>query len=157
MSIIFHKDFFGNLVPPAYILTKANNDRIYTLNCTEKNYFFKFNAPDVIQFKTYMLTDNEKNPAYDSIVEGQFIEVDGFGRFIISDVDTESKGQNLECKSCEAIGTETMLGQKYLELFTINMGTTGSIDHVKFYNLSNPEKSLLHLVLENARIGPSDM
>ncbi len=148
MSIIFHKDFFGNLVPPAYILTKANNDRIYTLNCTEKNYFFKFNAPDVIQFKTYMLTDNEKNPAYDSIVEGQFIEVDGFGRFIISDVDTESKGQNLECKSCEAIGTETMLGQKYLELFTINMGTTGSIDHVKFYNLSNPEKSLLHLVLE---------
>ena len=148
MSIIFHKDFFGNLVPPAYILTKANNDRIYTLNCTEKKYFFKFNAPDVIQFKTYMLTDNAKNPAYDSIVEGQFIEVDGFGRFIISDVDTESKGQNLECKSCEAIGTETMLGQKYLELFTINMGTTGSIDHVKFYNLSNPEKSLLHLVLE---------
>ncbi|NBI93103.1 hypothetical protein D3Z45_21650 [Lachnospiraceae bacterium] len=139
---------FGNLVPPAYILTKANNDRMHVIECTEKKYFLKFNAPDVIQFKTYMLIDEMKNLAYDSIVEGKFIEVDGLGRFIISNITTESKGNNFEYKDCEAIGIEVMLGQKYLELFTINMGTTESIDGVKFYNLANPDKSLLHLALE---------
>lgn len=139
---------FSNLLPPAYILTKANNDRTHTLNCIEKKYFFKFNAPDVIQFKTYMLIDNMKNAAYDSIAEGKFIEVEDLGRFIISSVDTNSQGKKFESKDCEAISIETMLGQKYLELFTINMGTTESIDEVKFYNLADPSKSLLHLALE---------
>ena len=147
MSIRFNKDIFNNLVPPAFIFTKANNDRLHTLNCTEKKYYFKFNSPDVIEFKTYMLTDNVKNPAYDSLVEGQFIEVEDIGRFIISDVSIESKSKEFECKDCKAIGIETMLGQKYLELFSINMGTTESIDKVKFYNLANPNKSLLHLAL----------
>ena len=94
-----------------------------------------------------MFVDNQKSIAYDSIVEGQYIEVEELGRFIISSVNVGSKGKEFEYKDCEAIGIETMLGQKYLELFTINMGTTESIDGVKFYNLANPEKSLLHLVL----------
>lgn len=148
MSMNFNKDIFSNIVPPAYILTKANNDRMHILDCTKKKYYFKFNLPDTIQFTTYMLIDNMKNPAYDSIVEGQFIEVEELGRFIISNIKTVSQGHLFEYKDCEAIGTEVMLGQKYLELFTINMGTTESIDGVKFYNLSNPEKSLLHLALE---------
>ncbi len=95
-----------------------------------------------------MLIDNQKNPSYGSIVEGQFIEVDGLGRFVISNVKVESKGEYFESKDCEAVGLEVMLGQKYLELFTINMGTTESIDGVKFFNLANPSKSLLNLVLE---------
>lgn len=148
MSISFHTNLFDGTVPPAYILTKANHDRMHVLDCTEKKYFFKFNAPDIIQFQCYMLMDNMKNPAYDSIIEGQFIEVEELGRFILSSVKTESKGQSLEYKDCEAIGLETMLGQKYLELFTVNMGTAESIDGVQFYSLSNPNKSLLHLVLE---------
>lgn len=148
MSIQFHANLFHRPSPPAYILTKANHDRLHILDCTEKKYFFKFNAPDVIQFTSYMRTDNRKNPAYDSIVEGQFIEVENLGRFMLSSVKTESKGQNFEYKDCEAVGLETMLGQKYLELFTVNMGTTESIDGVKFYNLANPDQSLLHLVLE---------
>ena len=148
MSLSFHTNLFDRTVPPAYILTKANHDRMHVLSCTEKKYFFKFNAPDIIQFKSYMQMDNVKNPAYDSITEGQFIEVEELGRFILSSVKTEAKGQRLECKDCEAVGLETMLGQKYLKLFTVNMGTTESIDGVKFYNLSNPDKSLLHLVLE---------
>lgn len=114
----------------------------------EKKYFFKFNAPDVIQFKSYMFVNSQKNIAYDLIIEGQYIEVEELGRFIISSVNISSKGKEFEYKDCEAIGLETMLGQKYLELFTINMGTTESIDGVKFYNLENPDKSLLHLVLE---------
>lgn len=118
------------------------------MDCTEKKYTFKFNAPDVIQFKSYMLVNNQRNIAYDSIVEGQYIEVEGFGRFIISSVNVGSQGKELEYKDCEAVGIETMLGQKYLELFTINMGTTESIDGVKFYNLADPDKSLLHLALE---------
>lgn len=97
--------------------------------------------------------DNVKNPAYDSITEGQFIEVEELGRFILSSVKTEAKGQRLECKDCEAVGLETMLGQKYLELFTVNMGTTESIDGVKFYNLSNPDKACSIWFWKNARTG----
>lgn len=118
------------------------------MDCTEKKYTFKFNAPDVIQFKSYMLVNNQINIAYNSIVEGQFIEVEDLGRFIISSVNIGSQGKEFEYKDCEAMSIETMLGQKYLELFTINMGTTESIDGVKFYNLSDPDKSLLHLSLE---------
>ena len=95
-----------------------------------------------------MFVDSQKNIAYDLIIEGQYIEVEELGRFIISSVNIGSKGKEFEYKDCEAIGIETMLGQKYLELFTINMGTAESIDGVKFYNLADPAKSLLHLVLE---------
>lgn len=95
-----------------------------------------------------MFVDSQKNIAYDLIIEGKYIEVEELGRFIISSVNISSKGKEFEYKDCEAIGIETMLGQKYLELFTINMGTAESIDGVKFYNLADPAKSLLHLVLE---------
>jgi len=40
------------------------------------------------------------------------------------------------------------MAQKYLENFVINMGTVESIDNVSLYNLADPSKSLIHLVLE---------
>lgn len=144
----FTRDYFSNITPPPYILTKANGERIKTINCSSKRISFNFNAPDTISFSTYRYIDGEINPVYDLIVNGQYIEVHGFGRFIISSVSIASEDTDFESKQCECNGIEVLLAQKYLELFSINIGTVESIDGVCFYNQQNPDKSLVHLALE---------
>lgn len=142
------RDYFGQISEPSYILTKPSGERIDTIKCITKDMSISFNAPDEINFSTNLYIDGKKNPLYDQIVEGQFIEVIDYGRYVIISCETSSEGTQYETKTCNAISKEVLLGQKYLELFTINMGTTESIDNVQFYNLQNPERSLLHLVLE---------
>lgn len=142
------RDYFGQITEPSYILTKPNGERIDTIKCITKDMSISFNAPDEINFSTNLYIDDKKNPLYDQIVEGQFIEVIDYGRYVIISCETSSEGTQYETKNCNAISKEVLLGQKYLELFTINMGTTESIDNVQFYNLQDPERSLLHLVLE---------
>lgn len=142
------RDYFGRIPEPLYILTKPNGERIGTIKCTAKNMSISFNAPDEISFSTNIYIDGKKNQLYDQIMEGQFIEVVDYGRYVIISCETSSEGTKYETKSCNAISKEVLLGQKYLELFTINMGTTESIDNVQFYNLQNPERSLLHLILD---------
>lgn len=144
----FTRDYFDNITPPQYILTKASGERIKTINCSNKTISFNFNSPDTISFSTYMIIDGEKNPVYDLIINGQFIEVPDYGRFVISSVNISSEGTDYEYKQCECNSVEVLLAQKYLELFSINIGTVESIDGVCFYNQQNPEKSLLHLILE---------
>ena len=51
-------------------------------------------------------------------------------------------------KECTALSEEVLLGQKYLENFSINIGTVESIDNVRFYHQTDPRKSLLHLILD---------
>lgn len=142
------RDYFGQIEEPLYILTKPNNERIGVIKCLSKSMDLSFNAPSEINFSTNLYMDGSKNPYYDSIAEGQFIEVIDYGRFVIVSCDISSEGTMYETKTCNAISKEILLGQKYLELFTINMGTTESIDNVQFYNLQNPERSLLHLILD---------
>lgn len=142
------RDYFGQIEEPLYILTKPNNERIGVIKCLSKSMDLSFNAPSEINFSTNLYMDGSKNPYYDSIAEGQFIEVIDYGRFVIVSCDISSEGTMYETKTCNAISKEILLGQKYLELFTINMGTTESIDNVQFYNLQNPERSLLHLIID---------
>lgn len=142
------RDYFGQINEPTYILTKPNNERIGVLKCLSKNMELSFNAPSEINFSTNLYIDGRKNPYYDYITEGQFVEVIDYGRFVIVSCEISSEGTMYETKTCNAISKEILLGQKYLELFTINMGTTESLDNVQFYNLQNPERSLLHLILE---------
>lgn len=144
----FNHDYFNTLSPPQYILIKANGDRISPIECITKKYSFKFNLIDQIEFETYMYLNGKLNPIYNLITEGKFIEVEDLGKFVLSDIDIDSEGDKFEKKTCKALSMEILLGQKYLETFSINMGTTESIDGVVFYNLQNPNKSLLHLVLE---------
>lgn len=142
------RDYFGQIIEPQYILTKPSGERIGTIKCLAKDMSILFNAPSEINFETRLYIDGERTPFYDQIVEGQFIEIADYGRYVIISCETASEGTMYESKKCNAISKEVLLGQKYLELFTINMGTTESIDNVQFYNLQNPEHSLLHLVLE---------
>lgn len=142
------RDHFGQIIEPDYILTKPSNERIGILSCTSKNMILSFNAPSEISFETSLYIDGKKNNIYDHIIEGQYVEVINYGRFVIVSCDISSEGTMYETKTCNAISKEVLIGQKYLELFTINMGTTESIDNVQFYNLQDPEHSLLHLVLD---------
>lgn len=78
----------------------------------------------------------------------KYILLPDIGFYAISSVNIQSEGTKLEHKEVTAKSYECLLGQKYLDTFTINMGTTESIDGVRLYNIANPDKSLLHLVLE---------
>lgn len=142
------RDYFGQIIEPQYILTKPSGERIGMIKCLAKDMSILFNAPSEINFETRLYIDGERTPFYDQIVEGQFIEIVDYGRYVIISCETASEGTMYESKKCNAISKEVLLGQKYLELFTINMGTTESIDNVQFYNLQNPAHSLLHLVLQ---------
>lgn len=146
--MILGLDSYNNLEVPAYILCKPNNDRINTINCTEKKHIIKFNDYDEISFATYLYINGKKNDTYERINELMHIELPEIGRYVISDISVRSEGTKHEYKECTAFSEEVLLAQKYLELFTINMGTTESIDGVQFCNLQDPSKSLLHLILE---------
>ena len=142
------KDLYDNISVPSYVLCKANGDRIGSLKCTSKKIIWKFSDYNEISFTTYLYNDNKKNLLYDKVSELQYIELPNIGRFIIGSVQIHSEGTEFEYKECIALSEEVVLGQKYLEEFSINIGTIESIDGVQLYNLSNPEHSLLHLILE---------
>ena len=148
MSFRVKHDFFDNPIVPPYILCKSNKERIGVLKCTSKDLTVKFNSLDEISFTTYLYHDNIKNNYYDNVEVMKYVLLPGIGFYAIDSVFIQSKGTKIEHKKVTAISYECLMGQKYLENFTINMGTVESIDGVQFYNLAAPDKSLLHLVLE---------
>lgn len=141
-------NYFDELEEPAYILCRPNGDRVGTIQCTQKSFEKKYNDYNQISFTTYMMYDNEKNDIYPHISEMQHVEVPDIGRFVIQRIDINGESSEFEYKQCTALSEEITMAQKYLELFYINLGTTESIDGVNLYSLSEPEKSLLHLVLK---------
>ena len=141
-------DYYNNITVPSFVLCKPNQDRIDVIPCTSKNGKIKFNDYNEISFTTYLYINNKKNVVYDKINELMHVELPEIGRFVINSIDVHSEGTKFEYKECTAVSEEVLLAQKYLELFVINMGTTESIDGVQLYNLSDPSKSLIHLVLE---------
>lgn len=143
-----NRDYFDNPIVPDYVLCKANKERIGVLQCTEKKLNLEFNYLSEIIFTTYLFIDGEKNPYYDLIDVMKYVLVPEFGFFAITSVEIESEGSEFEYKSVTAKSHECLLAQKYLEDFVINTGTVESIDGVRFYDLRNKDKSLLHLVLD---------
>lgn len=143
-----NRDYFDNPVVPDYVLCKANKERIGVLRCAEKKLNLKFNSLSEIIFTTYLFIDDEKNIYYDSIDVMKYVLVPEFGFFSITSVEIESEGSEFEYKSVTAKSCECLLAEKYLEDFVINTGAVESIDGVRFYDLRNKDKSLLHLVLD---------
>lgn len=142
------RNHYDDMLVPSFVLCKANGDRLGTIKCTSKKSKIKFNDYNELSFTTYLYNDGVKSDLYDKIAELQYIEVTGVGRYIIGSIQIQSECTEYEYKECIALSEEIILAQKYLEEFVINMGTTESIDNVSLYNLSDPTKSLLHLILE---------
>lgn len=154
-----NRDYFDNPVIPKYVLCKANGERIGSLQCTEKKLNVEFNGLSEIEFKTHLFIDGERNRCYDDVDVMKYVLVPEIGFFSIASVELESEGSEFECKSVTAKSCECLLAEKYLEDFVINTGAVESIDGVKFYDLRNKDKSLLHLVLDqcpNWKIGHID-
>lgn len=154
------KDFFDNPIVPSYILCKSNKERIGSINCINKNITVNVDSLDEITFKTYLYNDDIKNEYYDLIDTMKYILLPDIGFFLISYVSINSEGTEFEHKEVVAVSSECTIAQKYLETFTINMGTTESLDGVRLYDIADTSKSLLHLVLEkvpNWKIGHIDV
>ena len=143
-----NRDFFDNPIVPDYILCKANRERIGILQCTGKTIDYKFNDIDEINFTTYLYMDGVKSPLYDAVDVLKYILLPDVGFYSITSINIVSEGTEFESKNVTAKSYEYLLGQKYLEEFTVNMGTVESIDGVQFYSLRDKSKSLLHLILE---------
>lgn len=148
MSFWLGRDFFDNPIVPSYILCKGNKERIGSIKCLNKRITLNYNTLDEISFETYLYNDGEKNELYDSIDTMKYILLPGIGFYSINSIEINSEGTEYEFKTVVAKSYECLMAQKYLELFTINYGTTESIDNVRFYDLGEKSKSLMHLVLE---------
>ena len=142
----------GTYKQPRLFLCQTNKERIGELSVTNLNGIFKWNAYHEVSFtidRTYTdnITGEQKvNPYFDFAEALRLIEVEGFGYFQIQDPNNELDGIQ-DTKKITAYSAEYALSQRYLELFIINEGTTGSIDDVQLYNPLDSSKSLLDLAL----------
>lgn len=143
----FNYDFWNNLEIPDFVLCNLNKSRIGILNVHDRKMTYSSDIPE-ISFKMYRIIDGELNPFYDRVQELQFIFLENIGYFQITSNPQIFMDEELEYKEVTAQSAEVEFGQKYLNVFTINMGTVESIDGVRLYDVTNAEKSLLDLILE---------
>lgn len=143
----------GTCKPPKVFLCQTDKTIIGGINPVNFNGTFKFNTYHEISFefdRSYIEYDSGEykvNPLYDLCEAPRLIYVVGFGYFEIqqSEIQTDF---NREYKNVVAYSYEFILSTKYLDLFTINMGTDESIDGVCLYSTADPSKSLIHLALD---------
>lgn len=147
MGLKFNYNYWNELEVPSFILCKMDKKRIGKLKCSERKLTWNNEIP-TISFKIQMMLDGEKNQYYDFVKELQYILLEDIGTFQITSISTTSTGTDFEYKTVTAQSIEIELGQKYLNTFVINMGTTESIDDIKLYNPIDIKHSLLHLILE---------
>lgn len=146
--MIINRNSLGHLEVPAFILMKASGERVGILQCTAKSWTEKFNDLDMLTFEVPYMIDAVPTNFYDDIDIMKYVEVPTIGTFAIKAVNILNEGKKTEIKKVECQSRECELGQKYLEEFIINQGTTGSIDGVKFYNPADQPHSLLHLAVK---------
>lgn len=156
MSVTFNYDFWHNLETPDFVLCNVNKQPVGTLTCSNRKMNYS-NEISEISFTVYRLINGSVNPYYDSVTELQYIYLKDIGYFQITSNTVKITDNDTEYKEVTAQSTEIEFAQKYLTLFTINMGTAESIDGVSLYNNADPAFSLLDLVLEKCRHGVSDM
>lgn len=145
--MIINRDTLGHLSNPNFILMKASGERVGVLACTNKSWQKKHNDMDTLSFEIPYLTDAEETLFYEDIDIMKYVEVPSIGVFAIKDVNIVNEGQKNEYKKVECQSRECELGQVYLEDFSINNGTTGSLDGIKFYQPGDQTHSLLHLAV----------
>lgn len=146
--MIINRNTLGSIEVPAFVLRKASGERIGALPCTTRIYVRKYNDMDTLSLEVPYYTDGSPSPFYQDIDIMKYVECPTIGVFAIKTVNIVNEGQMSEFKKLECVSRECELGQKYLEEFTVNYGTTGSIDGVKFYSPGDQTHSLLHLAVK---------
>lgn len=87
------------------------------------------------------------NPYYEKLVSRRYVHIKHMGYFRIINTKMHQEDNYQEYKTVTIKSIENDLNEKFLEDFIINMGTTGSINDVKFCNKKDPGRSLLHLII----------
>lgn len=147
MGLHFNYDYWNNMETPSFILCTVDKNRIGTLNVSGKHLRYNHEIPE-ISFRIYQFVDGKENPYYDRVLEFQYVLLPEIGYFQIIQKPMVITDQNMEYKEVTAQSAEIELGQKYLNTFSINMGTVESIDGVCLYQAGDSKHSLLNLVLE---------
>ena len=131
------------------------------------SYTPKLNDLDEIAFTVdrYIIDDDGNkiiSQGYDQIHAFMEVYIDGIGYFQIKEPQVSNDG-NKETKSVTGVSTDCELLQKDLVGFTVNKTTANSLEmladnnvnslgypneYITFYNSSNPQLSLMDLVLE---------
>lgn len=147
MGLHFNYDYWNNMETPSFILCTVNKSRIGTLNVSGKHLRYNNEIPE-ISFRIYQFADGKENPYYNRVLEFQYVLLPEIGYFQIMQKPVVITDRNMEYKEVTAQSAEIELGQKYLNTFSINIGTVESIDGVCLYQAGNSKHSLLNLVLE---------
>lgn len=147
MSLTFNYDYWNNLEIPSFILCNVDKTKIGKLTVSDRHLKYNNEIPE-ISFKIYKYIDGKENTYYDRVLELQYILLENIGYFQITQKPITVTDKNVEYKEVTAQSTEIEFGQKYINTFTINMGTVESIDGVCLYQAGDQEHSLLNLVLE---------
>ena len=143
----------GTCKPPKVFLCQTDKTILGGIDPVNFNGIFKFNSYHEISFEfdrayiDYTTGEYKVNPFYDYCEAPRLIYVVGYGYFEIQQSGIVTDGIR-EYKDVVAYSSEFILSTKYLDLFTINYGTTESIDGVCLYSTADPSHSLIHLVLD---------
>lgn len=155
---------------PNFYLCEADKTRICQLETVNTNGTFRFNSYSEISFEVSRIYNDlitgisKVNPFYDKIEALRLIEVENIGYFEIQGPELKSDGIK-EAKSITAYSLEYTLSQKYLEDFYTTNGRDewdGSLEDIwqvkhddietvptiVLYNPTDPDTSVLHLILE---------
>lgn len=147
MGLRFNYDYWNNMETPSFVLCTVDKSKIGTLNVSGKHLRYNNEIPE-ISFRMYRDVDGKENPYYDRVLEFQYVLLPDIGYFQIMQKPVVITNRDMEYKEVTAQSAEIELGQKYLNTFSINMGTVESIDGVCLYQVGDSGHSLLDLVLE---------
>lgn len=143
---------------PVILLKKRNNEVIGCINYSELKMKLSGSGPDEISFKVYHETDSDICTFWDEIIDLKIVDVVGYGRFEISlqKVTDTSNLKIVTCRSLEVELAQIPIYELHInddDYFTYgiedenNLDSYGNIKPIKIYNPSDPDHSLLHLLL----------
>ena len=147
MKLFIPKSYFdNNPIPPRAFLCTTGDKRMGELQISDLSGGFKWNTYSEISFVvnrnyTDVLTgETVVNSLFDKVETPRTIYLEGFGFFVIQDVDA-AYGEKDEIQvSC--FSKEYSAGQKYLNTFVINKGTEESKEVIYAANRYSPDTKI---------------
>lgn len=143
---------------PVILLKKRNNEVIGCINYSELKMKLSGSGPDEISFKVYHETDGIVCDFWNEIIDLKIVDVVGYGRFEISlqkVTDTNIlkivTGRSLEVELAQIPVYGLHINDDDYFTYGVedenNLDSYGNIKPIKVYNPSDPDHSLLHLLL----------
>ena len=147
-SFKFPIDFLNNLEKPTIYIARKDKEFVGSVSVYDNlSLTFNLNAFNTVSFTIYRDVDGKKQDYFDKFEEEMLIMIPGISWYQIH-VETNITNAGIT-KSITANSLEVMLCDKRLVDFQVNSDDFEDDDYVitKFYNPTEPKKSLLNRVL----------